>query len=259
MKYQETIWYEDELTDDFGTTVKKRRPLPKKYKYVSKNVFFLLFEVIIYRLIVRPLAWIYMKIKFHHKIVNRKVAKGIKSGYFIYSNHSTIIADAFMPNILNFSPKNYIITGEQTNSLTLILPILKAIGALPLTDNLHERKGLMKAIKYRISKNCSVTIYPEAHVWPYYTDIRPFSSESFKYASKLNVPIICMTNCFQKKRFGKKPKIVSFVDGPFYPDKDLNSADAAQQLRDQVYSCMKKRTKEYSTYSYFNYKKKDTK
>lgn len=257
MKYQETIWYEDELNDDFGTTVKKRRPLPKKYKYISNNIFFKIFEFIIYRIIVRPLAWVYMKIKFHHKIVNKHLIKHIKSGYFIYGNHCTIIADAFIPNILTFLPKNFIITGEQTNSLTFLLPLLKAIGALPLTDNLNERKELMKAIKNRINHRCSITIYPEAHVWPYYTDIRPFSSESFKYASKLNVPIICATNCFQKKKFGKRPKIVTYIDGPFYPDKELNPTENAQLLRNKVYACMKDRTKEYSSYSYFNYMKKE--
>ncbi len=258
MKYQETIWYEDELNDDFGTSVKHIRPLPKKYKYITTNFILKFFDFIIYRLIVRPFAWFYMKIKFGHKIKNKKILKNIKSGYFIYANHTTIIGDAFMPNLLSIKTKNYIITGEQANSLTKLLPILRGIGALPLTSQVKDNIKLMKAIKIRIEQKASITIYPEAHVWPYYTDIRPFPSESFKYASKRNTPIIAMTNCYKKRKLLKRPKIITYLDGPFYPKDELNSKENANYLRDIVYQKMKERTKEHSTYSYFNYKKKET-
>lgn len=257
MKYQDIIYYEDELNDDFGTCVKKIKPLPKQYKYISGNVFFKFFCFLVYRLILRPFAWLYLKIKFYHKIKNKKVLKGIKTGFFIYGNHATIIGDAFIPNILSFKRRNYIITGEQANSLTPILSVLKALGALPLADNLHQKKEMFKAVKERIAEGASITIYPEAHVWPYYTDIRPYNSESFKYATKLNVPVIAMTNCFQKRRIRKRPKIVTYIDGPFYPKEELSATENAQYLRDLVYNAMKERTQKYSTYEYFIYKKKD--
>lgn len=257
MKYQQIIYYKDELRDDFGTSVKRIKPLPKSYKYVPKNIFFRGFSAFVYWGLVKPLAWLYMKIKFHHRIKNNSVVKPLKTGYFIYGNHTTIIGDALMPNIVSFKTKNFIITGEQTNSLTPILPLLNAIGALPLTDNLNEKKELIKAIKTRIQQKASITIYPEAHVWAYYTDIRPYTAESFKYAVKLNVPVVCMTNCFQKRRFRKRPKIVTYIDGPFFPEEGLSPNENAQRLRDVVYQKMKERTKEYSTYSYFQYKRKE--
>lgn len=257
MKYQDIIYYEDELGDDFGTCVKKIKPLPKKYKYSSNNIFFKFFCFLVYRMILRPFAWLYLKIRFLHKIENKKVLKKLKSGFFIYGNHATIIGDAFIPNILTFKKRNYIITGEQANSLTPILAVLKALGALPLTDNLQQKKELFKAMKEKLNEGASITIYPEAHVWPYYTDIRPYGNESFKYAVKLNVPVIAMTNCFQKRRIRKRPKIVTYIDGPFYPKEELSTAENAQYLRDMVYTAMKERAKEYSTYKYFNYKKKE--
>lgn len=257
MKYQDIIYYEDELNDDFGTSVKKIKPLPKKYKYISKNIFFKFFSFLVYRMILRPFAWLYLKVRFYHKIKNKKAIKKIKTGFFIYGNHATIVGDAFIPNILTFKKKNYIITGEQANSLTPILAVLKALGALPLADNLHQKKEMVKAVKERIHEGGSITIYPEAHVWPYYTDIRPYSSESFKYAVKLNAPVIAMTNCFQKRKIRKRPKIVTYIDGPFYPKDDLSLAENAQYLRDLVYTAMKERTKAYSTYDYFIYKKKE--
>ena len=43
-------------------------------------------------------------------------------------------------------------------------------------------KEFRKAIAYRVGQNQSVAIFPEAHVWPYYTGIRPFSDASFQFA-----------------------------------------------------------------------------
>ena len=74
-EYQETITYYDELNDDFGDTVQKVVPLPKRYKIYSKNFFVALFNFFIYWIIVRPIAIIYMKIKFHYKVKNKKAFK----------------------------------------------------------------------------------------------------------------------------------------------------------------------------------------
>ena len=52
-----------------------------------------------------------------------------------------------------------------------------------------------EAVDKRLAqKNCLV-IYPEAHVWPYYTGIRKFPAgdKSFKYAVRNKLPIFTMT------------------------------------------------------------------
>lgn len=102
----------------------------------------------------------------------------------------------------------------------------------------------------------SVTIFPEAHIWPYYTKIRPFGAASFKYPVKLQVPVFCITHCYRKRKFGKRPRIVSFVDGPFYPDQSLPVGEATQKLRDQIYATMCERAEKYSDYAYADYIRK---
>lgn len=255
MKYQEIIYYTDELTDDFGNKPKKNHPLPKKYKYMTTSFLSRFFTSIIYQIMLQPLAYVYVKLRFHQKFKNKHALKEVKNGYFIYINHTALAADAFIPNILSFKKKNYIITGKQTSSMTLILPLLRSIGSLPLSDNMNQKKQLQKTIQTRFKQKSSITIYPEAHVWPYYTDIRPFTEESFKYAVKLNAPVFSVTNCYQKRKFRKKPKIVSYIDGPFYQKDELSINENAKYLRDTVYSTMKKRANTYSTYSYFKYEK----
>ena len=103
-------------------------------------------------------------------------------------------------------------------------------------------KNFLNYISYRINKNNSITIYPEAHIWPYYTKIRPFKSVSFKYPIKLNKPVFCITNTYQK-RSNDKVKIVSYIDGPFFKNDNLSQKQAQEDLRNRVYEKMVERTK----------------
>ena len=95
-----------------------------------------------------------------------------------------------------------------------------------------------------VNKKHAITIYPEAHIWPYYTKIRPFKTVSFKYPIEFNTPAFCMTNTYQS--YGKnkdKIKIVTYIDGPFFPDKNLTKSEQKQNLRDQIYNKMVERSK----------------
>ena len=110
-----------------------------------------------------------------------------------------------------------------------------------------------------IRKKNVVTIYPEAHIWPYYTKIREFSEGSFIYPVKFNAPVFAVTNCYKKRLIGKKPRIVSYVDGPFYPSKDLSRKEAMIELKDKVYNAMVERSEKESNYEYITYIKNEKK
>lgn len=86
-------------------------------------------------------------------------------------------------------------------------------------------------------------IYPEAHIWPYYTGIRNFKDSSFRYPAQLEVPVFCFTNTYQKRKWRATPRIVTYVDGPFYPDKGLSLREQKQQLHEKVIATMKERCK----------------
>ena len=65
-----------------------------------------------------------------------------------------------------------------------------------------------------------------------------------------------MTNTYQS--YGKnndKVKIVSYIDGPFYPDEGLKIKEATEQLRNEVYDTMIARSKN-SNIEYIKYIKK---
>lgn len=247
-------YYKDLKNDDFSGTNIKVKPLPEKYKYLHKNPLWILVAGIIYYGIAKPLLILITKIGYHQKFANKKVMKeASKTGAIFYGNHTTKLADSFVPNMLLAFKRNYIIASPETMSIKGIQTLLAMLGVIPLTEKLSLKKKLLKAIEYYLNKKRIITIYPEAHIWPYYTKIRPFDDSSFKYAALFDKPVYAITNCYQKRKIGKKPKLITYIDGPYYPKPELNTKENAKYLRDLVYEAMVNRTEKYSTYAYIEY------
>ena len=125
------------------------------------------------------------------------------------------------------------------------------LGAIPFPGNIKATKNFKDIIENYILKKHSITIYPEAHIWPYYTKIRAFKDVSFKYPVELNTPIFTITNTYQliKK---DKIKITSYIEGPFYPNMNLSKKDAQKELRDIAYNTMCECSKN-SNYEHIKY------
>ena len=254
-----TIYYSDELNDDFASLGIKKKPLGDDFEYIHKNILWNTCSFVIYRMIAQPLVFVFVKVAHRQRFKNRKVLKTArKTGAFIYANHTNMLLDAFVPNIVKLRKRGYILVGPDTTSIPGLKNIVEMVGAIPLGQTLSENKEMLECINHRIAKNKGfITIYPEAHIWPYYTGIRDFKAGSFSYPCYTDTPVFAMTNCYQKKLIGKHPKVVTFVDGPFYPDKNLPRKERKEKLRKQCYDTMVKRAKENSTYSYIVYEKKD--
>ena len=254
-----TIYYSDELNDDFASLGIKKKPLGDDFEYIHKNILWNTCSFVIYRMIAQPLVFVFVKVAHRQRFKNRKVLKTArKTGAFIYANHTNMLLDAFVPNIVKLRKRGYILVGPDTTSIPGLKNIVEMVGAIPLGQTLSENKEMLECINHRIAKNKGfITIYPEAHIWPYYTGIRDFKAGSFSYPCYTDTPVFAMTNCYQKKLIGKHPKVVTFVDGPFYPDKNLPMKERKEKLRKQCYDTMVKRAKENSTYSYIVYEKND--
>lgn len=128
------------------------------------------------------------------------------------------------------------------------------LGALIIPENISKMKEFLKAVKYRIEQGRAIIIYPEAHVWPYYTKIRPFKETSFNFPISNKVPTFCMTTTYYKRKNKNKPGIKVYVDGPFFSNNSLNTKEQAKELSQKVYEKMVERSKN-SNYEYIEYKK----
>ena len=168
-------------------------------------------------------------------------------------NHTQTFADTSIPSVPIFPKRNFFIVNPENVSMKILGNFVQLLGAIPIPTKRNAMKNFLKSIEKTINTNSSITIYPEAHIWPYYTKIRPFKAVSFKYPIQMNKPVFCMTNTYQKFE-NNKIQIVTYIDGPFFSNKELSEKEQKQDLRNQVYNCMVERSKnsniEYIKYEY---------
>ena len=261
MKEQKIIYYKDELNDEFSEAKIVPRIIDENYIYIHKNPLWNLCSFLAQNFLSMPIKVLYSKIKFKHKFIGKEKLKPFKKqGYFMYVNHTQAFADTFIPSLANYPKRNFLIVNPENVSMKGMQTLVEMLGAIPIPNEISAMKNFLEAIKNRIKKGYSITIYPEAHIWPYYTKIRNFKDVSFKYPIELEVPVFSITNTYQA--YGKnKIKIESFIDGPFYPDKEengkeLNKKQKQKNLRNKVYNTMVERSKK-SNIEYIKYIKKE--
>lgn len=240
---EKVIYYKDELNDEFSEAQIEAKKIDGSYVYIHKSLFKKITHFFWYRMVAFPIAFFYLKIVHRHKIVNKKVLKKEKNGFILYGNHTHAICDALIPTFVSYPKHTYVIVHPNNVSMPYLGRITPSLGAMPLPDDLEASKNFVEAIKYRINKGKVVMIYPEAHIWPFYTKIRPFTSLSFRYPVQFNKPVYCFTNTYQKRKHSKKHRIITYVDGPFYPDLTKSAKESRELLRNQVYEKMVERSK----------------
>lgn len=256
---EKIIYYRDEANDDFSGVNIDVKPLGDDFQYVRTDWLFRIFEGLFYYGIMLPAVYTLQKVYNHQKFANRKVLRQAKKdGCFIVSNHTQVQSDSYIGPLATFPKKCFIISHSQMYSIKGMRLGMQAYGVIPLGENLKEKKAFLRCVETRLNEGKAVIVYPEAHVWPYYTKIRNFDEQPFVYLVKHQKPMFVLTNCYQKRRFFKKPQIVTYADGPFYPDPQLGRYEAAKQMRDIAYETMCKRTQEHSTYEYIKYVKDES-
>lgn len=257
MENRKVIYYTDELKDEFSTAKIIPRKIDENYRYVH-NLFWNVCSYLLQNVLSMPIKVLYSKIKFRIQYIGKEKLKPYKKvGYFIYANHTQAFADTFIPSVGNYPKRNFFIVNPENISMKGLKTFVEMLGAIPVPGNKIAMKHFLETIEMRIKQNSSITIYPEAHIWPYYTKIRPFYDVSFKYPIQLETPTFCMTNTYQS--YGKnkdKIKIVTYIDGPFFADGSFNPKQQQKDLRDKVYHCMVERSKN-SNVEYIKYIKKE--
>jgi 1-acyl-sn-glycerol-3-phosphate acyltransferase len=234
-----TVYYENPLEDEFSSAKITPRKIDEKYKYERDRGFGKLICFLFYRVIAIPLSALYLKLKFRHEIVGRKKLKMHRGeGVFIYGNHTQPTADALIPTFISYPRWAYVIVHPANVSMPFLGRITPYMGAIPLPDELGAARNFTATVKKRIDGGKPVFIYPEAHIWPYYTGIRPFTDKSFVYPVRYGTPVYAFTNTYYKRKNQRKVRIVTYIDGPFYPDTALPLKERQAKLRDEVFLAM---------------------
>lgn len=239
---QKIIYYDDIMNDEFSTAKITPRKIDGSYVYLPAGAFKKFTHFFWYRVVAKPLARLYLKIKFAHRVVNARLLREEKDGYFLFGNHTQAIADALIPGVIGGRKSVYVIVHPNNVSMPVLGAITPTLGALPLPDDKEATENFIRAVKTRVEEGNAVCIYPEAHIWPYYTGVRPFGEKSFRYPVNYKKPTYCFTNTYQRRgKRGDKVRLVTYIDGPFYPDERLSAQAGRKQLRDMVYETMCRR------------------
>lgn len=250
-----TYYYSDELKDDFANTHIQAKKLPDDYKYVRTDGAWRAARFFVYKVFATPL--IMLVSCFLTRVKNKKALRGCKGGgAFIYGNHTAFLTDAMAPTRIAFPKTADVIVNPDAVSIKCgVGGLVRLLGGVPVPSDLHGLKNFSADVEEAAKHGHWVAIYPEAHIWPYYTGIRPFGAASFKYPAKCGVPVFAYTTTYKKRKFFKKPKKVIYVDGPFYGEGE-NIKERAESLRRQVYEAMCARAA-LSDCAYFEYNKVD--
>ena len=203
MKEEKQIYYyENELEDDFATMENIENVyVDRNYKYIHKNPLWNITAILVQNVFSMPVKYLYAKLKFNLKFIGKeKLKKAKKKGYFMYANHTQIFADTFIPSLANYPKRNFFIVNPANISMPGLKLLVRLLGAYPIPAEIKAFKNFFYAIEKTIKDKHSITIYPEAHIWPYYTKIRNFKSVSFKYPVELNAEAFCITNTYQKNK-----------------------------------------------------------
>ena len=254
---RKVITYSDPLHDDFAGTHISTQPLSPHFRYMHKNPIWRGLALVVYRGLARPVAFLFRKLYCCQHFENRQCL--VKNqGIYVYANHTQRVMDAFLPCQLRRKGRSYILVGPDALSIPLIHNLVQMLGAIPLGSTIGQSREMAQCIHSRIAAGDLITVYPEAHIWPFYTGIRPFSAASFGYPARDSAPVYAMTSCYQKRRFGAFPKVVTYLDGPFYPDMALPLPQRKQALRDACYQAMVRRAEAHSHYAYYEYRQSAT-
>ena len=99
---QRTIYYQDELHDEFAGDHIKAKHIGQDYRYIRVRPLERMLHGFWYGIVAIPLARLYMKLHFSHKIINKEVLKQAgNSGFYLYGNHTHFLADALIPTLVN--------------------------------------------------------------------------------------------------------------------------------------------------------------
>ena len=144
-------------------------------------------------------------------VIGEENLKEVKGAAFITSNHfhpfeNIAIYKTFQKYANKHTFYRIIREGNFTSPPKGFDLFFRHCNTLPLSSNPRTMQKFLEALKKLSEKSSYFLIYPEQAMWWNYPKPRPFKDGAFKFAYKLNIPII--------------PCFITMNDSPIYKDSD---------------------------------------
>lgn len=242
MKGREKIRYYSDFDFDFEKTKNQDYSLPENYAWIRSKRLQKATDRVLYSF-AHIISGIWCRAFLRMKVHKSAALTKSKEGGFIYANHTQPVGDVFMPAHISGKRIRTVVSPSNLG-IPVIGKLLPALGALPVPKEISRLKDLEKAITKYLNDGNMLVIYPERHVWKYYSGIRPFSQTAFMYPIKTNKPSFSLTTVYKKTKLRKKPRLHLYVDGPFFADECLPTRERYRELCQRIQHCMEKRCAE---------------
>ena len=230
--------------------------MDSNFPYIRNGLLYRAAAFLLNYVVALPLVSVYIFLVNGTKIVNRGAINRIQGACFLYGNH-THWSDSFLVHVIAAPKRTYILANPDAVSIKGLKNIVLMLGTIPVPTNLGCFRAFMDALETRSKQNACITVYPEAHIWPYYTGIRQFPDTSFKYPAKFGVPVVAMVTTFRKRtgllRWIKTPARTIVLSDPIYAKEGMSVREAQQYYHEQVYEFMKSHVEQPENYAYIQY------
>lgn len=253
-KKTKEIHWSDEKHQDFNEIGLKRNGIPEGFKYKRTSKVYWFFSHALYYGLAK---WIIGAYCILHGIrtENKQALKKLNGqGAFIYANH-VAISDCFKYCIY-INKRVDTIGYSDALSIPVGGKLAVMLGLIPLPlkedrDNFHK---MTDAINFLVKeKKHYVLIFPEAHIWPYYTEIRNWPNNSLIYPSMMMAPIVPAVTVWKKRKFRKVPRQVIVFGEPIYPKEGESITFNKDYLHQECLAQMKEIARNHEQQQYIKY------
>ncbi len=229
---------------------KRKMVFDESYSFRPRNIFFRIWCVI-FRALAIMVFNPYMVFKRRlYSFGNENRKKMRHKAFVITCNHVHLFDDLSVGTNVFAWRKIYFTTLEQNIRNRSTGFFLRSLGGIPIpSSSLSGMKKFNEDLAYLLKKKNPILFNPEASLWPFYREIRPFKRGAFQTAVKNDVPLLPIVALFKrkKKRNGKFSYQVYFaICTPIVADKTIaDDRQRSEKLMNDTYSVCKRVAEEW--------------
>ncbi len=210
----------------------------RNYRFVNRNVFFRIGSTLLFYLIALPLLDIASKLFFGLKIEGKRNMRYLKGGAVTVTNHIHVL-DSPMVACCLFPRKPFFAALKSNFEIPVIRHLVRLLGGVPIPESPKALHAFMESMRKELEQGHIVHFYPEASLWPWHDELRPFRNGAFQLAVKSGVPVIPMVFTYRKPgafrgKLRKKPLITLRIGEPAYPNELGTERSRVLEMRTAV-------------------------